>query len=73
MKLKLWMIVLITFWIFIICFFNWQMGYLRGKSDGFDDAREMQKRIDCEIEFEYKPYSEIEGRCLKYFERPLNV
>lgn len=44
------------------------IGMSWGMSIGFNRAVEADKKFDCEMEYSYKPYEEIPGKCLKYFD-----
>ncbi len=48
----------------IIFWFGWGFGDLHG----YDRAVEDDKKITCQVENNYKPYKDVEAKCLKYFE-----
>lgn len=45
------------------------MGWLLGTFHGYNQSDETHNRVECELDFGYKPQSEIPGRCLKYFKK----
>ncbi len=58
-------ILVIVAWTAMFTWLGSSFGYLRGYEKAFED----NKRIECEVKFSYTPYSEIDGRCIKYFEK----
>ena len=63
MKQNLGIVAVILGWTALFTWFGYSMGRINGYSQAFED----RKRIDCEIEFDNKPFAEIDGKCIKYF------
>ncbi len=46
---------------------GYTIGKIKGYSQGMDTANEIQRKVDCEFDYGYKPLEEVPARCLKYF------
>lgn len=60
------LVVMVSVWVALLVWVysvGWRSGYLRGYAKREAD----QKRWDCEWKWDLRPYKEIPGECLKYF------
>ena len=62
-----WFLTMVALTFGFIGYAGYKMGYTSGYSSGIEWQRENRQKVECEVDYSYKPYSEIPGKCLKYF------
>ena len=45
-------------------------GYVIGHYQGVQETWEANRKLDCEMDYQFKPVGEVPVRCLKYFDLP---
>lgn len=60
-----WLSILSTIFMYLLV--AWA-GYMVGEIRGMERQREIQKQVECQSDYGYKPISEVPVRCYQYFD-----